>query len=136
MAITVSSSGIRPLKGAHVRRYNLALAVIAGLAASINNVGKLVKADKAAVDTAHGRGIVLSNGAGSTSFNAGERVDLVYTGPVSGFAGLIPGKPVYIGDQGQLVQPAPVAGFVCEIGYAEAEDVLFVCPRVSLPTAA
>lgn len=136
MAITVTSTQVRPLKGAHVRRRVLAVACIAGALAYIQNDARAGKADRGAALTAHARGIVLADGYGSIAFTPGQTVDVVVFGPVSGFVGLTPGLPVYVDVDGAVTQTKPVAGFVSQIGYAEDETTVFVQPNPATPVAA
>lgn len=137
MAITVSSSGIRPLRGAQARRITLATAMLAGVIVAINSLARGVKATNAtSALEAYGRGVALANNTGGTAFQVGERIDMVFHGPVSGFSGLEPGKPVYVDADGAYTHTLPGAGkFVHEIGYAESDQILFVAPTSQLPRA-
>lgn len=136
MAITSTPSQIRPLKGASVRRKIVAAAIIAGAAVIIQNDARINAADKASAEGAHARALVLADGYGSTAFNVGQNVDTVVFGPVGGYAGLTPGKAIYIGDAGALTHDKPVAGFVSVIGYAEDANTIFVQPSTTPPVAA
>lgn len=132
MAISTTAANVRPLKGAHVRRKTLALACAAGVIAAIANDGRITPADKDTQAKAHGRGIVLADGYGSTTFNAGQIVDFVVAGPVGGYSGLTPGAVVYVGDDGAPTHTAPTS-LACAVGYAEDESTIYVQPQAAAP---
>lgn len=132
MPISVTSSQVRPLKGAKVRRKILAAAASAGLIAYIANDSRIAPADKDSATTAHGRGIILADGYGSTSYQANQTVDFVTEGPVGGYSGLTPGGVCYVGDDGQPTQTKP-GSLSCVIGYAEDDSTIYVQPQVTVP---
>lgn len=140
MAITFTAANVRPCDGypLHTRRGNTAAVLTPGQPFYINGSADLDLTDGDDVDQSQGRGVILSDGAGSTSFPIGTRVDYVTHGPVAGFAGMTPGKPVYASvTAGTYTHTASVVtgDFNYIIGYAESATVLFVNPQIVVPTA-
>jgi hypothetical protein len=140
MAITFTVTNVRPCDGypLHTRRANAAATLTPGSPAYINSSGDLDLADGDDANQAQARGVVLSDGFGSTSFAAASRVDYVTHGPVAGFAGMTPGLPVYASvTAGTYTHTASVTtgDFNYIIGYAESATVLFVNPQMVVPTA-
>lgn len=85
---------------------------------------------------AHARGMVVSDGFGSTSFAAGQVVDIVTRGKVSGFSGMTPGGAVYVSPDtaGRGDQSAPTIGeYLCYGGYAVEAGVIYVNPQIQIP---
>lgn len=85
---------------------------------------------------AHARGMVISDGDGSTAFVSGQRVDIVLKGRVSGFSGLTPGLSVYISPDtaGKGDQSAPTTGeYLCYGGYAWDAESIVVNPQIQIP---
>lgn len=139
-AITVTAASVRPADGypLHTRRYNAGGTVTPGQAVYIAADGDVEAADGDAAASAEAIGIALSDGFGSTSFAAGNRIDVVTHGPVGGFSGMTPGLPVYVSPTaGALDQTASATtgDFNFIIGYAESATVLFVQPSLVVPIA-
>ena len=142
MAITFNSANVRPKDGypLHTRRGNVATSatVTPGHPVFINASADLDLGDGDDVNQSQCRGVALSDGAGSTSFAAGTRIDYVTHGPVSGFAGMTPGLPVYIDVAAGAythTKSATTGDFNYIIGYAEDATTLFVAPQIAVPTA-
>lgn len=139
-AITTVAASVRPCDGypLHTRRANCGGTVTPGQAVYIASDGDVEAADGDAVDSAQAVGIALSDGAGSTSFAAGTRIDYVTHGPVSGFSGMTPGAAVYASVTAGALDHTPSAtpgDFNYIIGYAESATVLFVQPSLVIPIA-
>lgn len=85
---------------------------------------------------AHTRGIVISDGFGSTAFVSGQTVDIVLKGRVVGFSGLTPGGSVYVSPDtaGSGDQSTPTSGeYLCYGGYAWDAESIEVNPQVQIP---
>jgi hypothetical protein len=98
------------------------------------NGWKLGDADVAA--SALCRGIVVSDGFGSTSFASGAAVDIVRHGPIAGFTSMTAGGNVFVSNTpGELDQTATTTSgdFVVAIGYADSASVIFVNPQAHVP---
>ena len=139
-AITTTAANIRPCDGytLNTRRFNCGGAVTPGQAVYVAADGDVEAADGDNVNQAQARGIALSDGSGSVAFAAGDRIDIVTHGPVSGFSGLTPGLPVYVSvTAGSMDQTASaVSGdFNYIIGHAESDTVIFVNPQMAVPVA-
>lgn len=138
-AVTTTAADIRPLNGALLRRYNAGGTITPGQAAYIAADGDVEAADADAEASALAIGIVISNQNGAVSFPAGTRVDVVVLGPVTGFASLTPGAPVYASVTAGALDQTPPAGasgdFRFCIGYAESATTIFVQPHFDDLTA-
>jgi hypothetical protein len=142
MAITFTAADVRPKDGSFYppRRGNVATGatVTPGQPVYINSSGDLDLGDGDDVNQSQCRGVALSDGFGSTSFAAGTRIDYVTYGPLSGFAGMTPGLPVYVSVTAGAYShtaSATTGDFNYIIGYAEDATTLFVNPQVVVPTA-
>ena len=138
--ITVTAANVRPCDGypLHTRRANTGATVTPGQAIYIASDGDAEPADGDDASQAQAVGIALSNGNGGTSFAAGERIDYVTHGPVSGFSGMTPGAAVYVSQTAGALDhtPSATAGdYNYIVGYAESETVLFVQPSLVIPAA-
>lgn len=103
------------------------------------NDWKKALADGAIPATAKGRGVVVSDQYGSVSFAAGQTVDIVTRGKVTGFSGLTPGGNVYVSaaTAGKMDQTAPstTGNLPFVMGWAESADTIFVDPQSADPIA-
>lgn len=130
--ISLTVAKIRPLPGALVRSYDAGGTLTPGQAVYVASDGDVEAADGSAVSTLLGTaGIVVGGGSvGKSSFAAGDRVDVVVLGPVTGYSSMTPGAPLYVHD---------TAGIISEvtgtkkffIGYAESAVTVFVRPQLS-----
>jgi hypothetical protein len=140
-AITTTAADIRPLHPAAViRRYNAGGTVTPGQAVYIASDGDVEAADADAEASALAIGIVCGVGAaGALSAAAGDRVDVCVFGPVTGFASMTPGAPVYASVTAGAMDHTPPAGasgdFRHSIGYAESATTIFVNPSLNDLTA-
>lgn len=136
---TVTPLNVRPLGNAQVRRKTLGGPANAGQAVYLAADGDAEAARANAVNTAQARGLVISNGNGATGFVAGERVDVVTAGPVTGFSGLTPGGAVFVSkdNAGGVTQAVPTGtgNTVFVLGYAEDAETVYVQPQSGVPVA-
>ena len=100
------------------------------------NGWKAADADVAASGQA--RGILVSIVNGSVSSVVGDRLDIVTEGRIGGYASMTPGAAVFVSTTvGRLDQTASVTedDYVFAIGWAEAADVIYVHPQITVPSA-
>jgi hypothetical protein len=87
--------------------------------------GDVEQAAGGSVATSWAIGIAVATPDGGTSVSAGERVDVVTSGPVAGFASLTPGNLGWVSDTAGKVDTA--AGTKDTIvGFCEAANVFHV----------
>lgn len=130
-AITVTPDNVRPLLGAIIRRGVAGAALSVGDAVYLDTDGTYKPADRGAANTAAARGIVVSAPDGALSAAAGDAIDIVVFGPVTGFSGMTPGANVFVGSAGALddAAPAPASGeYKFIIGWAEDAETVVVSP--------
>ena len=129
--ISLTVAKIRPLPGALVRRFDAGGTLTPGQAVYIASDGDVEPADGSAVATLLGtNGIVVSGSQGKVSYAAGDRVDVVVHGPVTGYSGMTPGAPLYVHDTaGVISEVAGTKKFF--IGYAESAVTAFVRTQIS-----
>lgn len=137
-SVTVTVGSVKPGDGAIVRRGLAGETLAPGDAVYLDGTNGWKKGDGDAVASAQCRGIVTSDGFGSTSFASGANVDIVRHGPVLGYSGMTPGGSVFVSNTaGRIDQTASVTtgDFVFSIGYAETAEVLYVQPQNTVPVA-
>lgn len=137
--VTVTVADVRPLSGAIVRRGTATEALAFGDAVYVDsatgNIPNFSKADASAVDALLVcAGIVVAGNPanpGATSIAAGDPVDVVTHGPVTGFSSMTPGNTIWLSDTvGRL---STVAGTKsCMIGWAETAANVYVNPVVAI----
>jgi len=136
--ISYTKAKVRPLPGAIVRRYNAGGSLEPGKAVYVDTAGAVQAAINSAATAGRGRGIVVSDRDGDTSFTSGDRVDVVVLGPVAGYSSMSEGVPYYVAaSAGKITATKPGSGtqqFV--LGYAESTSVFFVMPQATAPTTA
>lgn len=119
-----------------IERGTLAEAAVPGQWVYLDGSNGWKKAIGTSAAAAHTRGIVISDGFGSVSFVAGQTVDIVTKGRVSGFASLTPGGSVYVSPDtaGSGDQSAPTTGeYLCYGGYAWDAESIMVAPQAAIP---
>lgn len=137
-SITVTSAQVRPLEGAIVRNYQAGAAVTVGYAVYLDSSGYVQHADANVTEaTARAMGIVVASKDGETAVVSGDRCSVCVFGPVSGFASMTPGEPVYNSSTvGRLDQTAPTGGvYVQAVGRADSASIIFVNPDVADPSS-
>lgn len=136
--ITVTAADVRALteNGAVLRRFVADAAITIGNLVYIKSDGEVAHADgNVDLDVARAIGIAVESYDGETSVVAGSPVSVCVFGPVSGYASMTPGAPVYVSDTvGRL---STVAGTVSRIvGYSESAGVVFVHPQQNVTSSA
>lgn len=138
MAVTVTAKSVRPLPGAITRRFTPAATMTAGMCVYITSGGKIGKAIASASGTYRGRGVVVADSDGSTSFGTSDKVDVCVFGPLAGFSSLAEGTPHYVdaSTAGKITGTAPTASgtYAYAIGEAESTSVLFIQPQITAAT--
>lgn len=135
-SISLTAANIKPLTGAISRRGTAGATLTPGAFVYLDGANGWKLADADAVASAQGRGVVVADDSGSTSFASGAVVDIVVFGPVAGYTGMTVGGAVFNSvTAGDLDQTAPaLAGdFPFAAGWAESATVLFVQPQISVP---
>lgn len=124
--ITVTPADVRPLPGAEVERYNAGGSGNVGDLVYMATDGDVEQGNGGAAGTAYAIGVVVSvNGGPKTSFVAGDRLDVVVKGRVTGFSGMTPGDMLYQSDTAGRVGDA--AGTTShKVGRARSATVLSV----------
>jgi len=116
---------VKPLEGAIVRRFDAGSAIEAGELVSMASDGAIDPADASTITLAPVLGVAL----GPSDYVAGNRVDVVVSGPLVCMTGATPGDIVYATDTGG--EPSHTAGTKSSIaGIAESATVLFVRPTL------
>ena len=134
--ITVTSNLIRPLEGAIVRRFDAGGALSAGDWVYVNTDGEVEQGDADVEAASQARGLVVADSTGATSFAAGQRVDVVVYGPVTGFSGMTPGDAIFVSvtaGAGDHTAPAAAGDYPFACGYAESAETVFVNPQAQEP---
>ena len=129
--VSVTAASVRPLPGAIVRRYDAGDTVTPGQAVYLASDGDVEAADADAEASARAIGIAVAGPDGKVSFAAGDRLDVVVHGPVTGFSSLTPGGLMYTSTTaGSLADAAATAAddYIWVIGYAESASEVFVAP--------
>lgn len=126
-------ASVKPLIGAIIKPLQCAEVVDVGEPVYMNSAGKVALADADAYATAKVIGIVGAIGAyGKTTSVADEFVDVVFIGPVSGWAGLTPGAEVFASvTAGKLADASPAGSssdFRYYVGWALDATTIFVNP--------
>jgi hypothetical protein len=130
--VTVTAADVRPLPGAVVMRFNAGGTLTPGQAVYVASDGDVEAADADAAASAIVLGIVVAGPNGKVSFSAGERVDVVVLGPVTGFSGMTPGGHAFVStDAGDIGNAAPAGSsgdYVYVVGLITAADTILVRP--------
>ena len=108
--ITVTAADVRPLPGAVIQRFTADAALNVGDAVYIKSDGDAAQADADDATQAQAVGIVASAPNGATSAAAGDTVDVVVAGPVTGFSSMTPGALCYASTTAGKVADAAPAG--------------------------
>lgn len=109
-----------------------------GMAVYLDGTNGWKAADADVAASGQARGLLVSIGNGDSLLSVvGDRLDIVTEGRVAGFASMTPGAAVFVSvTAGSLDQTAPAAedDYVFAIGWAEAADVVYVHPQITVPT--
>lgn len=139
--ITVTTTDVRPLNGAVIRRAIATEALAFGDAVYIDSgSGRFPKVSKilgGAVATANPFGVVVApqtDTDGATSVALGATCDVAVYGPVTGYSSMTPGATVWASDTaGRLSSVAGTKSGV--IGFAESAVTVFVRPGLFVVSA-
>ena len=131
--VTVTTTDVRPLGGAIVRRAvasaTLALGDVVYISSYSGNLPVVTKAAGGAVATANPFGIVVAGAAANTAIAAGEAVDVVTLGPVTGYTGMTSGNTIWVSDTaGRLSTAVGTKSGV--VGLAETPETVYVRPSL------
>ncbi|HSN77863.1 MAG TPA: hypothetical protein VL334_22535 [Anaerolineae bacterium] len=131
--VTVTTTDVRPLGGAIVRRAvasaTLALGDVVYISSYSGNLPVVTKAAGGAVATANPFGIVVAGAAANTAIAAGEAVDVVTLGPVTGYSGMTSGNTIWVSDTaGRLSTAVGTKSGV--VGLAETPETVYVRPSL------
>ena len=128
--ISKTAADVRALPHAVVERYDAGGSLNAGDTVYLASDGDVDQADASAAATTYAIGIVIADSDGSTSFVAGDRVDVVTFGRVAGFSGMTPGDVLYQSDTaGALADAAGTTSH--KVGKARSATVFFVNPDLT-----
>ena len=134
--VTVTAGDVRPLPGAVVRRFDAGGTLYTGQGCYIAADGDVERSDADSSSlTAQAIGIFVADNTGATIATAGDRVDVVMFGAVTGYSSMTPGALVFASTSaGGLVQGTPSAGsHVVPIGIALDASTIFVNPSRPTP---
>ena len=94
--ITPTAASMRPLGGAVIRRFNAGGSGNVGDTVYIAADGDVEQADASSAGTTYAVGVVVAvAGKDVTAFVAGNALDVVIWGPVTGFAAMTPNDVLY-----------------------------------------
>lgn len=129
--ITVTAKNVRALPGATIERFSAGGAGNVGDEVYLASDGDVEQADGSAAGTAFGIGIAVAvGGTDKTAFVAGDTLDVVTWGPVSGFSGMTPGDVLYTSDTAAKL--ADAAGTNShKMGRARSAEIFFVQPAIT-----
>lgn len=141
-SFTAANINANPSEGAIIRNFLANEAGGIGDAVYITSAGKVKLAD-ANVDAsplvAQAVGIVVATPDiyGGTTFADGDRVSVCIFGPVYGWSGLVEGTLLYASKTaGDVEQTIPTSAYQWALGYAMADDCIFVNPGMLAPVSA
>ena len=131
--ITVTAADVRPLPGARTRDFDAGGSGNVGDYVYIASDGDVEQTDASAAGTTYGVGVVVAIGgssSGRTAFVAGDRVTVVYDGPVTGFSGMTPHDVLYTSNTAATLGDA-AGDNSHKAGRALSATVLLLIPAVS-----
>ncbi len=100
--VTVTTTDVRPLNDCVVARAVAGEALALGDAVYVSsysgNLPVVSKADGSAVATANVMGIAVAGALANTTIASGEVLDVVTSGPVTGYASMTSGNTIWISD--------------------------------------
>ena len=131
--VTMTSTDVRALPGYQSRRFNAGGTIYAGMPVYIDSGGSVQVTDADGSLTAMAFGIAIAGppDTGGTVYTSGDRVDVVWNGPVTGYSDLTPGLPLYASTlAGQMQQAETFVGgnYITEVGIALSATVILVNP--------
>jgi hypothetical protein len=133
-SITLTAANIRPMPGAEVERFDAGGTVTPGQAVYIASDGDVEAADADGSLTALAVGVAVAGPEGKTSFAAGDRVDVVTRGRVTGFSSMTPGKLAFVsptaGEMTQVYDEVESNDYEYVVGLAKSATDLIVMPHL------
>ncbi|MCB0246640.1 MAG: hypothetical protein KDI12_24735 [Anaerolineae bacterium] len=100
--VTVTTTDVRPLNDCVVARAVAGEALALGDAVYVSsysgNLPVVSKADGSAVATANVMGIAVAGALANTTIASGEVLDVVTSGPVTGYASMTSGNTIWVSD--------------------------------------
>lgn len=131
--VTVTTTDVRPLNGAIVRRAVASAAIALGdvvyISSYSGNLPVVAKTNGGAVATCNPFGIAVAGAMANTSIATGEALDVVVLGPVTGYSGMTSGNTIWASDTvGRLSTVVGTKSGV--VGVAETPETVFVRPSL------
>lgn len=131
--VTVTTTDVRPLTGAVVRRAVASAAIALGdvvyVSSYSGNLPVVTKAAGGAVATANPFGIAVSGTLGNSSIATGETLDVVVFGPVTGYSSMTSGNTIWVSDTaGRLSTVVGTKSGI--VGVVETPETVFVRPSL------
>lgn len=127
--LTRTVADVRPLNGCIIRRFTAGGTIAAGAPVYVASDGDIEQADGSAVGTVWAIGVAVADNDGSTSFSAGDPVDVVLYGPIAGYSSMTPGALGYVSDTAGAI--SDTAGTKDTImGIALSATVFLVNPQL------
>lgn len=128
--ITNAASGVRPLPNYISRRFDAGGSIYVGQPVYVAADGDVEMADAGGTLTGQAIGMAIADNDGGTLAVAGDRVDVLLFGAVTGFSSLTPGLKMFVSaTAGGLTQDVPAVGsLVCDFGIALDASTILVNP--------
>lgn len=131
--VAVTTADVRPLGGAIIRRAvasaTLALGDVVYVSSYSGDRPVVTKTAGGAVATANPYGIVVAGAAANTTIAAGEAVDVVVLGPVTGYSGMTSGNTIWVSNtDGRLSTVVGTKSGI--VGLAETPETVYVRPSL------
>jgi|TARA_Y100000310_G_scaffold220455_1_gene221985 hypothetical protein len=130
--ITVTAADVRPLQGAITRRFTAGGTVAIGDLVYVASDGDVEKADADAAASSIIAGVAVGTPDGGSSASAGEEVDVVVFGPVTGFSSMTAGPYAFASTtagKAETGAPAAASGdYVGILGIIISATVILVNP--------
>ena len=118
---------VRPLEGAVIRRYTAAAAIVVGAPVYLSGNKLVSETNGGAAATAQALGIAIAPQPYQTTIAAGDAVDVVVFGPVTGYTGLAGGTRLFTSDDaGRIGDDAGDTTVNTVLGEAENATSIFV----------
>lgn len=129
--VTVTTTDVRPLTGAIVRRAIASAAIALGdvvyVSSYSGDLPVVTKCAGGAVATCNPFGIAIAGALGNTSIATSEACDIVVFGPVTGYSSMTSGNTIWVSDTvGRLSTVVGTKSGV--VGVAETPSTIFVRP--------
>jgi hypothetical protein len=128
--LTITAASVRPVGHCIIGRFTAGETITPGQPVYVSGNNTVSLTDGSALTTAACIGLVVSNSNGAVSFAAGDEVDVVLFGKVTGFAtNLAANTAVYVDDDAGVLADA-VGTKVCRVGIGVNTTTLLVNPML------